>query len=62
MIPLSRIDVTPQKAAQFNAKGISCVEELVSFFPRKYYDFTKRTKIADLEEGAICREIGRAHV
>lgn len=58
MIPLSRIDVTPQKAAQFNAKGISCVEELVSFFPRKYYDFTKRTKIADLEEGAICRVSG----
>ena len=58
MIPLNRIDVTPQKEAQFNRKEIRCVEDLVMFFPRKYYDFTKRVKIADLEEGAICRVSG----
>ena len=58
MVPLSRIDVSPQKAAQFNSKGIACVEDLVSFFPRKYYNFLKQTKIADLVDGAICRVSG----
>ena len=58
MIPLNRIDVSPQKAAQFNSKGIACVEDLVSFFPRKYYNFLKQTKIIDLEDGAICRVSG----
>lgn len=58
MIPLNRIDVTPQKEGQFNKKGITCVEELAMFFPRKYYDFTKRVKITDLVEGDICRVSG----
>lgn len=58
MIPLSRIDVTPRKAAQFNSKGITCVEELISFFPRKYYNFVKQTKIIDLVDGVICRVSG----
>lgn len=58
MVPLSRIDVSPQKAAQFNSKGITCVEDLVLFFPRKYYNFLKQTKIADLEDGVICRISG----
>lgn len=58
MIALTRIDVSPQKEAQFAAKGITCVEELSLFFPRKYYDFRKRTEIKDLCDGEMVRVTG----
>lgn len=58
MIPLSRIEVSPQKANQFATKGITCVEDLVLFFPRKYQDFRTKKKIADLMDGDICRVDG----
>lgn len=58
MIPLTRIEVSPQKANQFATKGITCVEDLVQFFPRKYQDFRTKKKIADLRDGDICRVDG----
>ena len=58
MIPLSRLEVSPQKANQFATKGITCVEDLVQFFPRKYQDFRTKKKIADLRDGDICRVDG----
>jgi len=58
VIALNRIDVSPQKEAQFAAKGITCVEELSLFFPRKYYDFRERTEIKDLRDGEIVRVTG----
>lgn len=58
MIPLSRIEVSPQKANQFATKGITCAEDLVLFFPRKYQDFRTKKKIADLRDGDICRVDG----
>ena len=58
MIPLSRLEVSPQKANQFATKGITCVEDLVFFFPRKYQDFRTKKKIADLRDGDICRVDG----
>lgn len=58
MIPLSRLEVSPQKANQFATKGITCAEDLVLFFPRKYQDFRTKKKIADLRDGDICRVDG----
>jgi len=37
---LSALGVTPAKEKQFNKKGIFTAEDLISFLPRKYQDFT----------------------
>lgn len=58
MIPLSRLEVSPQKASQFATKGITCAEDLAQFFPRRYLDFRAKKKIADLQDGDICRVDG----
>ena len=42
---LRDIGILPAKIKQFNKKGIYTVEDLIGFFPRKYYDFTKETGI-----------------
>lgn len=55
MIPLSKIDVSPAKEKQFEKKHITCVEDLVTYFPRKYQDFRTKKKIKDLMDGDICR-------
>ena len=58
MLPLEAIDVSNAKAKQFERYGITCVEELVSFFPRKYEDYRARKNICDLREGDVCRISG----
>ena len=58
MIPLSRIDVSPSKEKQFQSKHLTSVEELATFFPRKYMNFSKLTKIRDLEDGSYVRISG----
>lgn len=40
---LNEIGVLPAKEKQFKKKGIETVEDLIGFFPRKYFDFTKET-------------------
>lgn len=58
MIPLSRLEVTVSKASQFASKGITCAEDLVLYFPRRYQDFRVKKKIKDLTDGDICRVDG----
>ena len=48
---LSQIGVTKAKENQFLNKGIESVEDLLAFFPRKYYDYRKATPIKELKEG-----------
>ena len=40
---LKDIGILPAKIKQFNKKNIFTVENLIEFFPRKYYDFTHET-------------------
>lgn len=49
---ISLLKMPPTKEAQFLAKGITTLEELVQFFPRKYYDFRAITPISKLVSGA----------
>lgn len=42
---LKELGVLPAKIKQFNKKNIFTVEDLIEFYPRKYYDFTKETGI-----------------
>lgn len=55
---LSQIGVTKAKENQFLRKKIETVEDLLNFFPRKYYDFRKATPIRDLEDGKILMVYG----
>lgn len=47
---LKNIGITPAKEKQFNKKGINNIEDLIGFFPRKYYDFTKETGILSSDQ------------
>lgn len=42
---LAQLNITPNKIKQFNNKGIYSAEQLVTFLPRKYNDYTKETGI-----------------
>jgi ATP-dependent DNA helicase RecG len=49
-LDLREIGVLPAKIKQFNKKGIFTVEDLIEFYPRKYYDFTKETGLLTEED------------
>ena len=52
MYPLDRLtQISVQKAKQFLNAGITSIEELAEFFPRKYYDFREVTSIRDSYDG-----------
>lgn len=40
---LKALGITPAKERQFNKKNIFTVEDLINFFPRKYYDLSEIT-------------------
>lgn len=43
--------VGDKRAELFNKLGISVVEELIHFYPRKYEDWTKTKKVSDVSDG-----------
>jgi len=51
---LSLLEVSPAKAKQFERKHIDTVEDLISFFPRKYLDLRRLYKLDELEADKIC--------
>lgn len=46
---LSALQIPKNKIEQFKKKGINSIEDLVNFFPRKYFDFTKPQEINYME-------------
>lgn len=56
---LKALNIHKNKIAQFNNKNIYTIEDLVNFFPKKYYDFRKVKDIKDLVNGDICSIIGK---
>lgn len=50
---LKYLNCTSAKINQFNKKGIYSVEDLVAFFPRKYYDFRNPVLAKDIKDGEI---------
>lgn len=60
MYPLDRLSqITAQKLKQFFNAGITSIEELAEFFPRKYYDFREVTPIKDLKLGEVAVVYGK---
>lgn len=55
---LESLDLPKAKINQFHKKGIGTVEELMMFFPRKYYDFRKITPIRDAKDGDVVAVVG----
>lgn len=51
MTHLANIGIKTAKLNQFKAKGIETVKDLISFLPRKYFDFTEEVSIRSLEDG-----------
>ncbi|MFF2531409.1 ATP-dependent DNA helicase RecG [Brevibacillus sp. NPDC058079] len=56
---LDALGIPNSKLNQFESKGISSVEELSRYFPRKYYDFRKITPIRNLKDGDIVAVVGK---
>lgn len=56
---LDALGIAKQKLNQFESKGITSVEELSRYFPRKYYDFRKVTPIRDLKDGDVVAVVGK---
>ncbi|MBO5550709.1 MAG: ATP-dependent DNA helicase RecG, partial [Lachnospiraceae bacterium] len=50
---LSYIGVQEKKEKQFRKKGITCVEDLIRFVPRKYYDFTSERPLVNGEMNCL---------
>lgn len=55
---LEILDMKKNKISQFNKKGIYTIEDLVSFLPRKYYDFTEAKLVKDLKDNEFQAVIG----
>lgn len=51
---ISALQIRKDKITQFQNKGIYTIEDLVSFIPRKYYDFTSPDYIMYLEPDEMC--------
>ena len=57
---LSYIGITEKKEKQFRAKGIESVEDLISFIPLRYNDFSRETGIVDGDFSSMtvtCRKV-----
>jgi ATP-dependent DNA helicase RecG len=55
---LSVLQLPPAKQKQLQNKGITSVEDLVHYFPRKYYDFCQPVIIKDLQHGKVQLVVG----
>ena len=45
--------IGPKRSESFRCKGVSTIEDLLYYFPRRYEDRTNFSSIADLQEGQI---------
>lgn len=54
---LAELSITEDKLKQFNKAGINTVEDLLSFYPTKYYDFSAPVTSRNLPSGTMCSMI-----
>lgn len=60
--PLEVLGLTNQKVAQFNKAGIFSVEDLLAYFPKKYYDFRTPIRANQIVTGDTFAIIGRVDI
>ena len=59
MMDLNILEIPKAKINQFNKKGIFDIDDLVQYFPRKYYDFRNITPINKLVDGDMVAVVGK---
>ncbi|WCF11465.1 ATP-dependent DNA helicase RecG (plasmid) [Paenibacillus thiaminolyticus] len=59
LLKLDVLGVPTRKLTQFETKGIMTVEDLAKYFPRRYLDFRKVTRIADARDGEVIAILGK---
>ncbi len=56
---LEQLGIPKQKINQLIKADITCVEDLVKYLPRKYYDFRHPVPIKNIQDGDICAIVGK---
>lgn len=56
---LELLGIPKQKINQLVNADIYCIEDLVKYLPRKYYDFRNPVPIKDIKDGDVCAVIGK---
>ena len=51
---IEQLHLSKQKQAQFESKGLTSVEDIAYFFPRRYIDFRKVSRVNDIQVGEFC--------
>ena len=56
---LELLGIPKQKINQLMNAGIYCIEDLIKYLPRKYYDFRNPVPIKNVKDGDICAIVGK---
>jgi RecG-like helicase len=56
---LGIIGINKGKVTQFKNKGIHTIEDLIKFFPRKYYDFRNPVAFKNIKDGEFQSVVGK---
>lgn len=51
---IDQLNLSKQKRVQFEKRGLTAIEDIAYFFPRKYIDFRTITKVKDVSVGEYC--------
>ena len=57
--PLAVLNITEKKIKQFEKNGIYTVQDLVNYFPRKYFDFRQDKLVKDVCDKELCSIVGQ---
>ena len=57
--PLAVLNITDKKIKQFEKNGIFTVQDLVNYFPKKYYDFRESKLVREVVDRELCSIIGK---
>ena len=55
---LELLGIPKQKINQLMSADIYCIEDLIKYLPRKYYDFRNPVPIKNVKDGDICAIVG----
>lgn len=55
---LELLGIPKQKINQLMNADIYCIEDLIKYLPRKYYDFRNPIPIKDIKDGDVCAIVG----
>ncbi len=57
--PLAILNITDRKIKQFEKAGIFTVQDLINYFPKKYFDFRETKTVKDVCDKELCSIVGK---